>query len=92
MKEDERRFDNLSRRSTELTTANNNARLLNEMLDHYDRASSGQEEVELLKELYEACEKMQPKIYRLAADTEDGDEFIGEIVQTSESVSRAMDR
>ncbi len=92
MKEDERKMDALSRRSTELVTANNNAKLLNEMLDHFDSSSSGSEEIELLKELFESCEKMQPKLFRLASDTEDGDEFIGEILEASDDISRAMDR
>lgn len=92
MKEDERKMDEMTRRSSDLVTANNNAKLLSEMLDHFDRGTSGAEELELLKELFEACEKMQPKLFRLASDTEDGDESIAEILQTSDDISRVMDR
>ncbi len=85
-------MDLLSRRSTELVTACNNAKLLGEMLDHFNSATSGQEEKELLKELFDACEKMQPKLLRLASDTEDGDDFIGEVLQASDEIAKAMDR
>ena len=59
VQEDERKMDALTRRATELTMVNNNSKLLNEMLDHYDKNSSGNEEKELLKELYQSCEKME---------------------------------
>ena len=65
VQEDERKMDALTRRATELTMVNNNSKLLHEMLDHYDKSSSGKEEKELLKELFQSCEKMQPKLFRL---------------------------
>ena len=65
VQEDERKMDALTRRATELTMVNNNSTLLHEMLDHYDKSSSGKEEKELLKELFQSCEKMQPKLFRL---------------------------
>ena len=64
VQEDERKMDALTRRATELTMVNNNSKLLHEMLDHYDKSSSGKEEKELLKELFQSCEKMQPKLFR----------------------------
>lgn len=92
VKEDERKMDVLTRRSTELVMVNNNSKLLNEMLDHYDKGSSGAEELELFKELYDSCVKMQPKLFRLAADTEENDETITEILQASDDLSRVIDR
>ena len=63
--EDERKMDALTKRSTEITMVNNNAKLLTEMLDHYDNQSCGSEEKQLLYELFQSCEKMQPKLFRL---------------------------
>ena len=51
VQEDERKLDLMSKRHTELTMVNNNSKLLNEMLDHYDKASCGTPELDLLKEL-----------------------------------------
>ena len=92
VQEDERKMDLLARRSTELVMVNNNVKLLNEMLDHYDKGSARQEEVDLLAELKAACVKMQPKLFRLASDTDEDDEAIGEVLQASDELSKALDR
>lgn len=92
VKEDERKMDQLTRRSTELIMVNNNSKLLNEMLDHFEKARSTPQELELLKDLQESCEKMQPKLFRLASDTDEDDETINEILQASDELSRVLDR
>ena len=71
VQEDERKLDLMSKRHTELTMVNNNSKLLNEMLDHYDKASCGTPELDLLKELCDSCRKMQPKLFRMAAESTD---------------------
>ena len=91
--EDERKMDALTKRSTELTMVNNNAKLLAEILDHYDQKSCGGEEKQLLYELFQSCEKMQPKLFRLAADTEDDDETsLAKILQASDDINKVIDR
>ena len=50
VQEDERKMDVLTKRATELTMVNNNAKLLSEMLDHYDKNNCGVEEKQLLEE------------------------------------------
>ncbi|TRY74797.1 hypothetical protein TCAL_07113 [Tigriopus californicus] len=92
VKEDERKMDQLTRRSTELIMVNNNSKLLNEMLDHFEKARSTPQELELLKDLQESCEKMQPKLFRLASDTDEDDETINEILQASDELSKVLDR
>ena len=91
--EDERKMDALTKRSTELTMVNNNAKLLAEILDHHDQKSCGGEEKQLLYELFQSCEKMQPKLFRLAADTEDDDETsLAKILQASDDINKVIDR
>ena len=75
--EDERKMDALTKRSTELIMVNNNAKLLTEMLDHYDQQSCGSEEKQLLYELFQSCEKMQPKLFRYGFFKE----ILGQILQ-----------
>ena len=82
VQEDERKMDVLTKRATELTMVNNNAKLLSEMLDHYDKNNCGVEEKQLLEELFQSCEKMQPKLFKLAGDAEDNDnEGLAKILQ-----------
>ena len=104
VQEDERKLDAMSKRYTELTMVNNNSKLLNEMLDHYDKASCGAPEMDLLKELFESCEKMQPKLFRMAAETTDETERgaeapedtdgggIVDILNSSDELTRVIDR
>ena len=104
VQEDERKLDAMSKRHTELTMVNNNSKLLNEMLDHYDKASCGAPELDLLRELYESCEKMQPKLFRMAAETTDETETgteadenddtggIMDILNSSDELTRVIDR
>lgn len=93
VQEDERKMDVLSKRATELIMVNNNAKLLGEMLDHFDKESAETEEKQLLHELFQSCEKMQPKLFRLAADTEEDDEStLAKILQASDDINRVIDR
>ena len=68
-----------------------NIKLLTEMLDNFSSATSG-EERQLMSELSSACEKLRPGLFRLAAETEEQDETIGEILQASDDLTRVIDR
>ena len=91
VQEDERKMDAMTKRATELTMVTNNAKLLSEMLDHYDKSSCGSEEKELLAELFQSCEKMTPKLFRLASETEE-DEDLNKILQASDDMSLVISR
>ena len=76
-------MDALTRRHTELVTVNNNSHLLAELLDHYDTASSGPDEAELVTELFKFYVKMQPKLVRLASEMEEGNKSIADMLTAS---------
>ncbi|XP_071747797.1 ADP-ribosylation factor-binding protein GGA1-like [Lepeophtheirus salmonis] len=90
VQDDEKRIEALSKRTSELTLVTNNAKLLNEMLDHYNASSVPRDELELLKELSSSCEKMQLKIHKLASESDDNG--IGEVLQASDEISRVLER
>ncbi|CAB4057112.1 FPGS [Lepeophtheirus salmonis] len=90
VQDDEKRIEALSKRTSELTLVTNNAKLLNEMLDHYNASSVPTDELELLKELSSSCEKMQLKIHKLASESDDNG--IGEVLQASDEISRVLER
>ena len=66
-------MDALTRSQTELVTVTTNSRFLAKLLDHNDATSSGPEEGELVKEPFNSCIKMLPKLVWLASETEEGD-------------------
>lgn len=71
VKEDERRVEEKWRHAAELETAINNCRLLREMLENWDPATSSKEDLDLIKELHSACLGLSPVLYRLAGSSSD---------------------
>jgi ADP-ribosylation factor-binding protein GGA len=67
-----------SRRITELESVHNNVRLLSEMLDQYQLSQISAEELELIKELHQNCERLRPNVFRLAAETQDNEAMLSE--------------
>lgn len=55
----------------ELESVHNNAKLLSEMLDTYDPKNTSSDDLELMKEVYQACERLRPIILRLANESLD---------------------
>ncbi|CAH1399675.1 unnamed protein product [Nezara viridula] len=71
VKEDEKRVEEKWRHAAELETAINNCRLLREMLENWDPATSSKEDLDLIKELHSACLGLSPVLYRLAGSSSD---------------------
>lgn len=61
----------------ELESVHNNVKLLLEMLDLYNQGETSAEDLELMKELYQACERLKPILLRLANETQDNVEMLG---------------
>jgi hypothetical protein len=67
-----------SRRITELESVQNNVRLLSDMLDQYQLGQTSAEELELIKELHQSCERLRPSVFRLASETQDNESVLSE--------------
>ncbi|XP_063099886.1 ADP-ribosylation factor-binding protein GGA1 isoform X2 [Cavia porcellus] len=78
VQEDQKRMEKISKRVNAIEEVNNNVKLLTEMVTTYSQggAAAGSSE-DLMKELYQRCERMRPTLFRLASDTEDNDEALG---------------
>ncbi|XP_073444122.1 ADP-ribosylation factor-binding protein GGA3 [Dendrobates tinctorius] len=90
VKEDEVRMQRVSKRVHTLEEVNNNVKLLQEMLTHYSKEDSSEADKELMKELFERCESKRLTLFKMASETEDNDSSLGDILQTSDNVSRAI--
>lgn len=67
-----------TRRITELESVHNNVRLLSDMLDQYQVGQTSAEELELIKELHQSCERLRPSVFRLASETQDNESMLSE--------------
>ncbi|KAM5288695.1 ADP-ribosylation factor-binding protein GGA1 isoform 5-T5 [Ctenodactylus gundi] len=78
VQEDQKRMEKISKRVNAIEEVNNNVKLLTEMVTSHSQggAAAGSSE-DLMKELYQRCERMRPTLFRLASDTEDNDEALG---------------
>lgn len=66
-----------SRTVTELESVHNSVRLLNEMLDTYRLNVSSKDELDLIKELRDSCERLRPNIFKLISEAQGNDEVLG---------------
>lgn len=90
VKEDDVRVQKMTRRMHTLEEVNNNVKLLSEMLSHYDHDRSSDADRDLIKELYERCDKLRRTAFKLATETEDHDTSLGEILQASDELERVL--
>uniref|UniRef100_A0A672KN50 ADP-ribosylation factor-binding protein GGA3-like n=1 Tax=Sinocyclocheilus grahami TaxID=75366 RepID=A0A672KN50_SINGR len=90
VKEDEALQQKVSHRASILEEVDNSVKLLNEMLSHFNRDESTQEDKELLKDLYNDCDKLRTAVFRLATETDDDDSALGDILHASDDLSRVI--
>uniref|UniRef100_A0A8C8ZPA5 Golgi associated, gamma adaptin ear containing, ARF binding protein 1 n=1 Tax=Prolemur simus TaxID=1328070 RepID=A0A8C8ZPA5_PROSS len=78
VQEDQKRMEKISKRVNAIEEVNNNVKLLTEMvMGHSQGGAASSSSEDLMKELYQRCERMRPTLFRLASDTEDNDEALG---------------
>ncbi|KAM4721800.1 ADP-ribosylation factor-binding protein GGA1 [Rhinophrynus dorsalis] len=90
VQEDQKRMEKISKRVNAIEEVNNNVRLLSDMLGTYKAGQTSEGSEDLMKELYQRCEKMRPTLFRLASDTEDNDEALAEILQANDSLTQVI--
>ncbi|NP_001016968.1 ADP-ribosylation factor-binding protein GGA1 [Xenopus tropicalis] len=92
VQEDQKRMEKISKRVNAIEEVNNNVRLLGDMLSTYKAGQTSEGSEDLMKELYQRCEKMRPTLFRLASDTEDNDEALAEILQANDSLTQVINQ
>uniref|UniRef100_A0A8C4DYX6 Golgi associated, gamma adaptin ear containing, ARF binding protein 3b n=1 Tax=Dicentrarchus labrax TaxID=13489 RepID=A0A8C4DYX6_DICLA len=80
VKEDEARVHKVTKRIHTLEEVNINVKLLTEMLSHYNKDRSSESDKEIIKELYERCDKLRRAAFKMATETEDNDTSLGLLV------------
>ncbi|KAM5333672.1 ADP-ribosylation factor-binding protein GGA1 [Glossophaga mutica] len=91
VQEDQKRMEKISKRVSAIEEVNNNVKLLTEMvMSHSQGGAAARSSEDLMKELYQRCERMRPTLFRLASDTEDNDEALAEILQANDSLTQVI--
>ncbi|XP_029310849.1 ADP-ribosylation factor-binding protein GGA1-like [Cottoperca gobio] len=90
VQEDQKRVEKVSKRLNAIQEVKESVSLLSQMLEGYSKESYSQSNQELIKDLYQRCEKMRPTLFRLASDTEDSDEALADILQANDSLTQVI--
>ncbi|XP_033226189.1 ADP-ribosylation factor-binding protein GGA1 [Belonocnema kinseyi] len=92
VKEDEKRVEEKSRRIMELESVHSNSRLLSDMLDSYTPGQVNTDDLELMKELHDACGRLKPIILRLASEIQDNEEMLKEVLTANDELDQVFDK
>uniref|UniRef100_A0A6I8NLN7 Golgi associated, gamma adaptin ear containing, ARF binding protein 1 n=1 Tax=Ornithorhynchus anatinus TaxID=9258 RepID=A0A6I8NLN7_ORNAN len=90
VQEDQKRMEKISKRVNAIEEVNNNVKLLTEMVTSYSNGGTSDGNEELMKELFQRCERLRPMLFRLASDTEDNDEALAEILQANDNLTQVI--
>ncbi|KAI1884570.1 hypothetical protein AGOR_G00227750 [Albula goreensis] len=90
VQEDQKRMEKVAKRVNAIREVKESVGLLTQLLADYDKEACSQTNAELIKDLYQRCEKLRPTLFRLASDTEDNDEALAEILQANDSLTQVI--
>nr|XP_057945000.1 ADP-ribosylation factor-binding protein GGA1-like [Doryrhamphus excisus] len=90
VQEDQKRVEKVSKRVNAIQEVEESVSLLSQLLEGYSKEGSSPCNQELIKDLYQRCEKMRPTLFRLASDTEDNDEALAAILQANDSLTQVI--
>ncbi|XP_022236072.1 ADP-ribosylation factor-binding protein GGA1-like [Limulus polyphemus] len=83
-------MERTARRITELEMGQNNAKVLSDMLFNYKSKETSPGERELMKDLFDCCERLRPKLFRLAGEMDEKDEGLGDILKASDNLTTVI--
>ncbi|XP_043969583.1 ADP-ribosylation factor-binding protein GGA1-like [Gambusia affinis] len=90
VQEDQKRVEKVSKRVNAIQEVKESVSLLSQLLDGYSKESCSHSNQELVRDLYQRCEKMRPTLFRLASDTEDNDEALADILEANDSLTQVI--
>lgn len=90
VQEDQKRVEKVSKRVNAIQEVKESVSLLSQLLDGYSKESCSSSNQELIKDLYQRCEKMRPTLFRLASDTEDNDDALADILEANDSLTQVI--
>ncbi|NXO61591.1 GGA2 protein, partial [Phainopepla nitens] len=90
IKEEQEKSAQVSRRANTISEVSENVRRVDELLESYRRHELCPADREALHALLQRCEKLRPRLFRLASEAGADEEALAEILQASDELSRAL--
>lgn len=89
-KEADKRMDLKTRFHSEIETVYNNAKVLSDMLTYYSPDNSSVEEKDLMRELFESCERLRLRLFKLANDLTDDDPNLTTLFDANDELTKVI--
>ncbi|CAG2118484.1 unnamed protein product, partial [Medioppia subpectinata] len=89
-KESDKRMDLKTRFESEIETVYNNANVLSEMLLFYSSNESSAEEKDLMRELFESCERLRIRLFKLANDFTEDDPNLTSLFNANDELTKVI--
>lgn len=89
-KEADKRMDLKTRFHSEIETVYNNAKVLSDMLTYYSADNSSVEERDLMRELFESCERLRLRLFKLANDLTDDDPNLTTLFDANDELTKVI--
>ncbi|CAI5792475.1 ADP-ribosylation factor-binding protein GGA2 isoform X1 [Podarcis lilfordi] len=93
IREEQEKSAKVSRRLNALKEAHSNAEALEEMLRSWQEskgAGTPTSTLELLQATFAKCERLKPLLFRVASETVEDEEALGEVLQASDRLTRVL--
>jgi ADP-ribosylation factor-binding protein GGA len=62
------------------------------MLDSYKPGISSADELDLIRELHQSCERLRPNLMKLATETQQNEEILGDVLQASDELTQVFSK
>lgn len=89
-READKRTDFKARFQSEVETVYNNAKVLSDMLAMYSPTETSTEEKDLMKELFESCERLRLRLFKLANDLSDSDPNMNSLFNANDELTKVI--
>ncbi|XP_076997667.1 ADP-ribosylation factor-binding protein GGA2 [Tamandua tetradactyla] len=90
VKEEQEKSEKVSKRVSAVEEVRSHVKVLQEMLSRYRQPGQAPPDHEALQVVYERCEKLRPTLFRLASETTDDDDALGEILQANDLLTQGV--
>ncbi|XP_055594476.1 ADP-ribosylation factor-binding protein GGA2 [Uranotaenia lowii] len=92
IRDEERRIQIKNRRIDELNKVADNTKLLSDTLSQFQPNVASEDELTVVRQIYDSCQSMHPTILRLAEETQQSEGLLERILQVNDDLTQALDR
>uniref|UniRef100_A0A914VJU0 ADP-ribosylation factor-binding protein GGA2 n=1 Tax=Plectus sambesii TaxID=2011161 RepID=A0A914VJU0_9BILA len=92
VKAEDQKLERMTKRGEDLQTAQNNCKLLHEMIGQFRPDNASEQESDLMRELNQALQNLRPTLFRYAGEAAESDEYaLAEVLAVNDDVNKTIE-